>query len=164
MPNHLSNVDHSGFKVNQITIVVLSLVAFILNLWWLAGIVTLFMIVGTVFGFPGFGFLYRLILKPNGLVKPYVVADNPQPHRFAQGFGAVVLLAGTLAWYFGAILLGWVLVWLVVALAALNAFGGFCVGCFVYYQLGRLGIPGFSRPAPAGTLPGMRPKISATTK
>jgi hypothetical protein len=35
------------------------------------------------------------------------------------------------------------LAWLVVTLAALNLFLGFCAGCFVYYQLNRLQVPGF---------------------
>jgi hypothetical protein len=39
--------------------------------------------------------------------------------------------------------LGWALAWLVVVLAALNLFLGFCAGCFVYYQLNRLQVPGF---------------------
>ncbi len=33
--------------------------------------------------------------------------------------------------------------WRPSMLAALNLFVGFCVGCFVYYQLNRLGVPGF---------------------
>jgi hypothetical protein len=86
--------------------------------------------------------------------------DNPEPHRFAQGFGATVVLAGTAALYLGVPALGWGLVWLVAALAALNAFGGFCVGCFVYYWLARLHAPGFSRQPPEGTFPGMRPASS----
>jgi hypothetical protein len=57
--------------------------------------------------------------------------------------------------------LGWSLVWLVIALAALNLFAGFCVGCAVYYWLARLNVPGFAQHPPAGTLPGMRPKIKA---
>jgi hypothetical protein len=32
---------------------------------------------------------------------------------------------------------------IVVVLAAVNLFLGFCVGCFVYYQLNKLGVPGF---------------------
>jgi hypothetical protein len=37
-----------------------------------------------------------------------------------------------------------VLSWIVVALAALNLFAGICVGCIIYYQLHRFGIPGFT--------------------
>jgi len=54
--------------------------------------------------------------------------------------------------------LGWGLVWVVIALAALNLFGAFCVGCAVYYWLNRLKVPGFVKSPPAGTFPGMRPK------
>jgi hypothetical protein len=90
-----------------------------------------------------FQWIYRSILKPAGLVKPDVIEDNPEPHRFAQGFGGTVLAAGVIALFLGQSLLGWALVWLVIALAALNLFLGFCAGCFVYYQLNRLGVPGF---------------------
>ena len=38
------------------------------------------------------------------------------------------------------IVLGWLLVGVVIALAAVNLFLGFCLGCFMYYQLARRGI------------------------
>jgi hypothetical protein len=88
--------------------------------------------------------IYQRLLKPAGIVKPDVITDNPEPHRFAQGFGGVVLLAALAALFSGATTLGWVLVGLVIVLAALNLFLGFCAGCFVYYQLNRLGVPGFA--------------------
>ena len=49
------------------------------------------------------------------------------------------------------------LVWLVIALAALNLFGGFCVGCAMYYWFNRLQVPGFIR-APPGDGSPARPK------
>ena len=76
-------------------------------------------------------------------MKPHVISDNPEPHRFAQGFGGTVLALGLIALLLGQTFPGWALVWLVVGLAALNLFLGFCAGCFVYYQLSRLGVPGF---------------------
>jgi hypothetical protein len=150
-------IDHSAMKVSQIFIIVLNILAFVINAPWLAAVVTAFMLVGTLIGVPGFGFIYRYAVKPTGLIKPHVIDDNPEPHRFAQGFGGMVMLAGTLALYLGASVLGWSLVWLVAALAALNAFGGFCAGCFVYYWLARLHVPGFAKLPPTGTFPGMRP-------
>jgi hypothetical protein len=150
-------IDHSAMKVSQIVIIVLNILAFVINAPWLAGIVTAFMLIGTLIGIAGFAFVYRYALKLAGLIKPHVIADNPEPHRFAQGFGGVVMLAGTLSLYLGASVLGWGLVWLVAALAALNAFGGFCAGCFVYYWLARLHVPGFAKLPPAGIFPGMRP-------
>ena len=131
MSENLQKVDHAALRVNQYTIILLNILAFVFNLPWLAGVVALVMILGTALKTPGFGFLYRYVMKPAGLVKPDVLMDNPEPHRFAQGLGGVFMLAGGLALYAGFAALGWGLVWLVAALAALNAFGGFCVGCAV---------------------------------
>lgn len=156
----LTNVDHTAIKTNQAVIITLNIMAFILNAPWLIGIVALAMIIGTLLKVPGFKFVYRM-LKSTGLAKPDVLLDNPEPHRFAQGFGGIVMLAGTVALFANAPVLGWGLVWLVVALAALNLFGGFCVGCAVYYWLNRLNLPGFTKSPPEGTFPGMRPKVKA---
>lgn len=154
----VSQVDHSALRTNQAVIIALNLAAFILNLPWLAGLVAFIMAVGTILGAPGFAFLYRRLLKPRGWVRPDILEDNPEPHRFAQGFGAVVLATGVTALYLGAVVPGWVLVWVVIALAALNLFVGFCAGCMVYYWLSRLSVPGFVKSPPEGTFPGMRPK------
>lgn len=158
MNDPLQKIDHSRLKVHQVTIVILNILAFILNLPWLAAAVALVMLLGTLLKVPGFGFVYRYALKPLGWVKPNVLLDNSEPHRFAQGFGGVVMAAGSLALFAGMGTLGWALVWIVAALAALNAFGGFCVGCAIYYWLSRLHMPGFTKNPPAGTFPGMRPR------
>lgn len=156
----LQKVDHSALRVNQAMIIGLSLIAFVLNFPWLAAVVLLFMAYGTVRRQPGFRIVYTGLLKPRGWVKPDVINDNPEPHVFAQGFGAVVLGIGVVALFAGAPILGWALVWLVIALAALNLFVGFCAGCAVYYWLGKLRLPGFVKTPPPGTFPGMRPKNS----
>jgi hypothetical protein len=155
----LQKVDHSALKVNQITIITLNTLGFIFNLPLLALIVAVVMGLGTLLKVPGFLTLYRYILKPAGIVKPDVLDDNPEPHRFAQLIGFVVMTGASIALYANAALLGWSLVWLVSALAALNAFGGFCVGCAIYYWLGQKKIvPAFSKQPPAGAFPGMKPK------
>jgi hypothetical protein len=128
--NKNTHVDHAAIKTNQAVIIVLNIIAFILDAPWLAGIVTLAMIIGTFFKTTGFKLVYR-VLKSIKLIKPDVLIDNPEPHHFAQGFGGVVMLAGTAALYAESTVVGWSLVWLVTALAALNLFGGFCVGCAV---------------------------------
>jgi hypothetical protein len=158
--NTLTKVDHTAIKTNQVVIIILNILAFIINAPWLAGIVALVMIIGTLLKTPGFKFVYR-ILKSVGLAKPDVLLDNPEPHHFAQGFGSIVILAGTVSLFAGATVLGWGLVWLVAALAALNLFGGFCVGCAVYYWFNRLNLPGFTKSPPENTFPGMRSKVKA---
>lgn len=154
----LQKVDHAALRVNQSLIISLNIAAFILNLPWLALFVTLVMAYGTARRQPGFRVVYAGLLKPRGWVKPDVINDNSEPHVFAQGFGAVVLGLGVIALLAGQAVLGWSLVWLVVALAALNLFVGFCAGCAVYYWLNRLHLPGFVKAPPDGTWPGMRPK------
>ena len=157
----LQKVDHAALKANQLFIISLNILAFILNQPWLAAFVALVMGLGSAFQVPGFLPLYKNILKPRGWMKPDVLDDNPEPHRFAQFLGFLFMTAGSIALFLGATVLGWALVWIVVALAALNAFGGFCVGCAVYYWFSRLQLPGFSKQPPTGTFPGMKPKAGA---
>lgn len=157
----LQKVDHAALKTNQITIILLNTLGYVFNLPVLAVLVAAVMGIGTLLKVPGFGFLYKYALKPWGWVKPDVLEDNPEPHRFAQFLGVIFMGAGSLALYSGASALGWGLVWLVSILAALNAFGGFCVGCAVYYWLGQIKVPGFSKQPPGGTFPGMRPRTGA---
>lgn len=141
--------DYSALKVNQSFIAGLLVLAFVLNVWPLVAGVGLVMLVGTAFpSLALFQLIYRHILRPSGWVKAHVIEDNPEPHRFAQGFGGTVLAIATVAFLLGAPLVGWVLGWLVAILAAVNLFLGFCAGCFVYYQLNRLGLGGFFRYSP----------------
>src|SRR5512145_2411749 len=153
MTQTLQKVDHSALKSNQIIIISLNIFAFILNLPILAAFVALVMGIGSLLKVPGFGFVYKTVLKPRGWMKPDVLDDNPEPHRFAQFLGFLFMTVGSVALFLDSTVLGWSLVWLVVALAALNAFGGFCVGCAVYYWLARLRLPGFSKQPPAGSFP-----------
>lgn len=140
----LPTVDHSALRVNQAFIIALLIVAFIADSPLIVALVALVMLLGTAA--PGaalFKLVYRRLLRPAGLVKPDVIADNPEPHRFAQGFGGVVLALALITLLAGQAVAGWALVWLVIALAALNLFLAFCAGCFLYYQLNKLNVPGF---------------------
>ncbi len=139
-------VDHSALKVNQAFIIAILVLGFVLDSVWPAVFVAAVMLLGTaVPALSLFKGIYARVLRPAGIVKPQVIADNPEPHRFAQGFGGVVLLGAIAALLAGASVLGWALVGLVIVLAALNLFVGFCAGCFVYYQMNKLGVPGFGR-------------------
>ncbi len=154
----LRKIDHSAIKMNQITIIVLNILAFIVNIPWLVLLVGLVMLTGVIRKAPGFDFLYKYALLPAKLVKRDILDDHPEPHRFAQLLGGVFMMAGAVSLYNDMTGVGWGLVWLVVVLAALNAYGGFCVGCAFYYWLGQLKVPGFVKQPPVGSLPGMRPK------
>lgn len=137
-------VDHAALRTNQAFIMLLLVAAFVLDSWPVVAFVGAVMLLGTaVPQLALFKHVYQYVLKPNNLVKPDVQEDNPEPHRFAQGFGGVVVALAVVSLLAGQIGLGWALAWLVVVLAALNFFVGFCAGCFVYYQLNKLGVPGF---------------------
>jgi hypothetical protein len=137
-------VDQSALKVNQAFIISLLILAFVFNSVWLVAFVGLVMLLGTAFPqLSLFKQIYQRVLRPSGLVKADIVPDNPEPHRFAQALGGVFVALSAGALLAELSVVGWALAWLVVALAALNLFLGFCAGCFVYYQLNRLRVPGF---------------------
>jgi hypothetical protein len=134
-------VDQTALRVNQACIIALLLIAFLFDQPWLVAAVGLIMLVGTLWPQAGlFKLFYSRLLRPAGLLKPAPEPDEPQPHLFAQGLGALVLAAATLALWGGATVAGWLLAWVVVVLAGVNLFLGFCLGCFVYYQLARRGL------------------------
>ena len=118
--------------------------------------VALVMLIGSAVGRPGFLPVYRA-LRSLRLFRPDIFEDNPEPHRFAQTLGGLVLAASTAAFVGGSSTMGWILAWIVIGLAALNLFGGFCLGCAVYYWFTRWGVPGFTQSPPPGVIPGRRP-------
>lgn len=141
MNDTTSIVDHSALRVNQASIIFFLALAFLLNQLWLVVFVAAVMWIGTLAPQAGlFKLFYQRVLKPLRIVRPAPKADDPRPHLFAQGVGALVLTLGSAALFAGLPALGWALVGVVVALAAVNLFLGFCMGCFMYYQLARRGI------------------------
>src|SRR5215217_2221377 len=138
-----SVVDVNGLRTNQALIVLLVALAFVLGDDnggpWLVALVAVSLAVGTAMpGYGPFQIFYRRVLRQAGLVKARPRPDDPAPHRFAQALGAVFLGTGAVALFAGATTPGWVLAWLVVALALVNLLFGFCAGCFAFYQLRRL--------------------------
>ena len=136
-----TKVDQTALRVNQASIIALLVIAFLLDQPWLVAFVAAVMLIGTLWPRVAlFKLLYTRLLKPLGWPRAHVIADDPQPHLFAQGLGAAFLLASALAFAAGGALLGWLLAWIVIVLAAVNLFAGFCLGCFVFYQLARRGV------------------------
>ncbi len=134
-------IDHAALRVNQAAIIGFLVSAYLMNWSWLVAFVAVVMAVGTIWPKAGlFKYVYARVLRPLGVVKPDLKIDKPQPHLFAQGLGAIVVTAATIALVVGLPILGWALVAVVVALAAVNLFFHFCLGCFVYYQLQRRGV------------------------
>jgi hypothetical protein len=68
---------------------------------------------------------YATVLRPNGILKPRPVGENPRPHNFAQLLGGIFLGLASIAFLLALSVLGWGLVWIVLLLAAANLFFGF---------------------------------------
>ena len=138
-------VDHSALKVNQTGIIVTVLVAvigsaFFTPLIWLIPLLAIVLLLGTfVPQLALFKQLYFQVLKPRGIVKPRPVQDRPEPHNFAQGLGGVFLaVASVLLLPFE--IAGLALALLVAVLAFVNLAFGYCLGCQIYFQLGKRGL------------------------
>jgi ABC-type uncharacterized transport system permease subunit len=139
----IPRVDTHLAKFSQACTVALAALAFIFQQPIIVLIAAIVMTLATLFPTTAspYRLLYRGIVLRLGLWKPRVVEDDPAPHRFAQGVGAVFLIAATLVLFLTtAYALGWALDLIVFVLAGINLTVGFCAGCFVYYHLGRLGI------------------------
>ncbi len=139
-----ARVDRNALRFNQACIVLLTVLAFVLGAdvgKWIVLAVSAVMLAGTAYApaslFKG---VYRQVFVRLGILKPKVVPEDPAPHQFAQGLGGTFLLASFVALLVGATIVGWVLAWMVVALALINLLFGFCAGCFLYFQLERLGL------------------------
>jgi Domain of unknown function (DUF4395) len=147
-----SRVDQTALRFNQACIVTLVAIALVSGATWLVALLCLAMAIGTAWpALAPFKAIYQNVLRPAGLLRPSVIPDDPAPHRFAQGVGATFLLASTIALVLGLATAGWVLAAIVLVLAGINLTVGFCAGCFVYYQLGRLGLlPGRKSISSAG--------------
>src|SRR5713101_6205412 len=138
-------VDHSALKVNQTGIVATVLVAFIGSAFYrpllvLIPLLSVVLLLGTFAPrLALFKQFYFKVLKPRGIVKPRPVQDRPEPHNFAQGMGGVVLAIASV-FLVPLPVAGLALSLLVAVLAFINVAFGYCLGCQIYYQLGRAGL------------------------
>jgi hypothetical protein len=142
-PQTSYRVDRNTLRTNQAFIVALTLIAFVIGDpgVWLVLFTGLVMALGTVHKpLALFKQVHRRLLIPAGILGSNVHIEDPMPHEFAQAVGAVFLLAAAIALFAGASAVGWTLTLIVTALAFINLTVQFCVGCFMYLQLDRLGL------------------------
>ncbi|MDQ2943683.1 MAG: DUF4395 domain-containing protein [Candidatus Dormibacteraeota bacterium] len=143
-------VDHSALKVNQAGIVTTVLIAFIGSalvrpLLVLIPLLAIVLLLGTFAPqLALFKQVYFQVLKPRGIVKPRPIEDKPEPHNFAQGLGGVFLAVASV-FLIPVPVIGLALALLVAVLAFVNLAFGYCLGCQIYYQLGKAGLIRASR-------------------
>lgn len=136
-------VDTNGLRFGNGATIVLLVLAFLLD----APIVVLLVAVAQLLGglelpFAPYRLVYRALVA-RGVFVPNVITDNPEPHHFAMKVGALFNGVGASLLLLGSAV-GWLPVWVVIVLANLNFWLNFCLGCWMYYQLNRLGVAGFS--------------------
>ncbi len=136
-------VDLNALRTNQALIVAFVVLAFVLGKEagaWLVLAAGVSLAIGAALpGYGPFQVFYRHVVRAIGLLPAKPRPDDPAPHRFAQALGATVLIVAAGAMFADLVVLGWVLAWIVAALALVNLLFGFCAGCFLFYQLRRLG-------------------------
>ncbi|MBA3827093.1 MAG: DUF4395 domain-containing protein [Ktedonobacterales bacterium] len=142
LPASGPRIDRTLNKFSQACVVLLSAVAFLTNQAIIVPILAVCLAISAVAPTVSpFRLLYRAVFVLLGILKPRPVEDDPAPHHFAQGVGAVFTLASTLVLFLTPLkALGWGLDLIVFVLAGINFSVGFCAGCFVYYHLGRIGV------------------------
>ncbi|MDV3239338.1 MAG: DUF4395 domain-containing protein [Gammaproteobacteria bacterium] len=155
-----NRVDHGAIRSAQL-LTILTLAASGLTGRWepvalLAGV---FLVTALYFPAGPFILVYRWLLRPLGIMRPDLRVDHLQPHRFGQAVGAVGAAAAAGLLYLGYTAAGLLVVAVLIFLTAVS-FSGWCIGCFIYFQLYRLGLRGFFGKAPtdprkpAGSRPG----------
>ena len=146
-----NTVDNNALRFNQISIVVLVMSGFLLDQPVLPAIVGAILLIGVVNpDLSVFRRIYKHVIVPAGLLSPQPIADDGAAHRFAQLLGGLTLAAASILLYTGSPVAGWSLAWVVILLATMNLFFGFCAGCFVYYQVRRLGSQKTGHAGPGG--------------
>lgn len=139
-------VDQNSIKYGMGMTFTLLAIAFVLDSWLLVGAVVVAQLVGALnVPFAPYRLLYRHVVVPNGWIKPNFQPDHMEPHQFAQLVGGLFNILAIIALLNNLQILGWGLVGIVFVLSNLNVWISFCMGCWMYYQLNRLGVPGFSQ-------------------
>lgn len=151
MATELVPVDQNQIKFNMAVVSALIVLGFLID-HWLPVILAVFFQLTTAAGFSWapLRLFYTKVVLPNKWMVESIVPDNRGPHRFGVFLGGFLNIVGLLILFLGFYTLGWVTIGLVLILSLMNLVLGFCGGCFLYYQLNKLGVPGFKDSKPSG--------------
>lgn len=126
---------------------------------WLIGLGLIFFVTAVARPLSPFVWTYRYLVAPLRWMRSDYRLDNIQAHSFGQLVGAATVVVIFALLNGGFETAAWVVVWVLFGLT-LVSYLGWCIGCFLYYQLNRLGLKGFFRHAPTdrSVVPGSRPR------
>jgi len=152
-------VDHAEIKLGQLIAIAISVYAL---LWQdvqsLYVLMLLFLLGGTIRQISPVSLVYRGVVSPLNIMRSDYRLDNIQPHKFGQLVGVLTVALALALIELEYSQVGWLIVGVLILLT-LVSYIGWCIGCFMYYQLNRLGLRGFFRHTPTDkTVPvGSRP-------
>ena len=140
LPSFPNPVDEVSARLVAVGVVVLA-TSFVLTGWMPLVALLVYGFVARVLAGPRLSLLGLLVTR---MVRPRLpLAPRPvpgPPKRFAQGIGALLSTLALVLALGGASTGARVVVSLIVAAAALESLGGFCVGCAIFAFLMRRGI------------------------
>lgn len=115
---------------------------FLLTGWSFVLIVLAYGFVARVLTGPTLSPLGQLVTRVITPALPFEPRPTPgPPKRFAQGIGATLSVAAAVAWFaLDATVVARVLVAGITVAASLEAFAGFCLGCWLFARLMNLGL------------------------
>ena len=141
-------VDHAEIKTGQLVTMAVAIAALVLaEPRLIVALAMMFLVTALYRPLSPFVWFYRYLVKPLRLMRSDYRLDNIQPHAFGQFIGAITALAAAALLYSGFGIAGWVIVGILVALTFVS-YRGWCIGCYLYFQLNRLGLGGFFRHKP----------------
>ncbi|MDH5710535.1 MAG: DUF4395 domain-containing protein [Gammaproteobacteria bacterium] len=157
-----NQVDHAEIKMGQILTIIIAASALVIQepaLLIPLGII--FLLSGTVRKISPFTLLYRYVIRPTGLMRSDYRLDNIQPHKFGQLVGVQTVVIALALIQLGYPLAGWSVVAILIVLTMIS-YAGWCIGCFIYYQLNSFGLGGFFKhpPTDKSVFMGSRPEKS----
>ena len=140
LPSFPNPVDEVSARLVAVGVVVLA-TSFVLTTWTPLVAVLVYGFVARALAGPRLsplGLLVTRVVRPRLPLRPRPVPGPPK--RFAQGIGALLSTLALVLALGGASTGARVVVALIVAAAALESLGGFCVGCAIFGFLMRRGI------------------------
>lgn len=83
------------------------------------------------------GWVSQRVIAPK--LGPAILVPGP-PKRFAQGIGTAFTTAATILYFSGQHTAAWIVLAVLLVAAGLEAFAGFCFGCFIFGYLQKWGL------------------------
>lgn len=127
----VNSIPRPLVRVNQWTILLSTIAAWIFQQPWLLLIPLIANVLGLFFNFNPIMKFARLFLKKKA--SEYIPEDITQ-QKFNSCIAIFCLLVGYIAFTLGLPILGYIFT-IMVALASFIAILGFCIGCFLFFQI-----------------------------